>query len=260
MTAPAGDAAAAVRRYLDAVRSSAERDLGRRAAGTEVVGAADRAGSSSAVCYPCGDVTIVWCAPEAVDRLRPLDRDDALTHEAFVDEAARLGAGPPTGGRNLVLGPEARSAAIQRTVRSATAPLAIDRDDPADVALLAAFVEACDADDLDEAELDLDDLDPAIVANDLPDAPGTLAAVAYARPWDLDGGFDDIGVIGHPAHRGHGLAAAAVRALIARPGGDEREPLYRHDLANDASARVADALGFTPAQTLAAVDITSIPT
>ncbi len=119
------------------------------------------------------------------------------------------------------------------------------------MALIAAFVEHCPGDDLDEAELGMDRLDEAIVG--VLDGSGDLAAYAGARPWVFDASFDDIAVITRPDHRGCGLGTAAVSALSQRRQRSGRTMFYGCDVRNPASSRVAEAAGFELVHTVTAV-------
>ena len=118
-------------RFVDAVTAAAAKDLGDPVeAGTVVVGAPDRAGSTAAGAYPLDLRTIISCAPELVERVWSLEGPVPLTGERFVDDDQRV------------------------------------------------------------------------------------IAYASGRPWRLDPDFDDIGVLTHPAHRGHRLGAAVGFEIV----------------------------------------------
>ncbi len=234
-------------RYFSAVLQAARRDLGRDLPhGTTVVASADREGSTAAVAYPLGEQTVIWCAPAIATRLSTLNQPDALTADAFVAAGELLGGAFGGRGRHLVLASEA---AVLQDHRYE--PIELDRHAVSDRRLLAAFVAACSEDDLDEAELDMDELDPAILA--LVDDTGSVAAYASGRPWAMDADFDEIAVITHPEHRGQRLGANAVAEFARRRQRAGRMMFYSHNVENEGSSRVADTVGFDVTTTVAAV-------
>lgn len=218
--------------------------------GTVVVGSPDRAGSTTAVVYPLSRRSIVWCAPDLVERLRPLERSEQLSHQEFVDAGSRLGGTYVGAGSHRLL-----------TARPISVPLStgrlaeLDPNDAAHRSLLAAFIAECPEEEVDEAEIDLDDLDPAISV--VLDEAGTVISYASAREWEFDPSFDDVGVLTHPAHRGQRLGAAVVSHFSARRQAQGRLISYSHNVENVGSQRVADAVGFRTARTVAAVDFDS---
>jgi hypothetical protein len=226
------------RHYTEAVLRRAANDLGRPVpTGTTVVGASDRDGSTTAVVYPLDGRTIVWCAPALVERLAPLGGEHPASIEEVVAAAEHLGGSFVGAGRHRVMrgSPRITDTGGHRLVT-------LDRDEPDDRARLAAFVSACPPDDLDEAELDMDDLDPAIAA--LVDREGAIVAYASARPWDVAPEFDDIAVITRPDRRGLGLAAAVVGAFSRRRLDAGRLLFYNCDVENTGSNAVAERVGF----------------
>ncbi len=235
-------------RVIAAIRNAAEAAFGDEIpAGTTVVASPDRAGSNLAVAYPFGDRTIVWCAPGPISvTLEPLNGPVALSNQEFRARIEQLGGVFVGAGHHRVLSSPAPDPQIE--------PLrlvALDRDDAADVALIAAFVEHCSADDLNEAEVAIDQLDEAIVG--VLDGSGALAAYASARRWFFDASFDDVAVITHPAHRGHGLGTAAVAALSQRRQRSGRTMFYGCNVENHASGALAEAAGFELVHTVTAV-------
>lgn len=243
---PSVDASAS-QRFIEAVRAAMSVELGRGLAlGTTVVGSRSREGSDTVVSYPLGESTAVVCAPRLVDRLRSLNGGPVVSNEAFVVAATALGATPGTWGRSRVFEgvPSAPDLDPARVV-------ALDRDRESDRALVARFIAACSKEDLDAAELKVDDLDPTILGVRSDDA--ALGALAFGRPWTHDGRFDDVGVITAPDHRGRGLGRAAVAQLVRQQHERGRLALYNCDVDNVGSDRLADSLGFTLVQTIASV-------
>jgi len=229
------------------VLDAARRDLGRDLPyGTTVVASADREGSTTAVAYPVGDRTVIWCAPAMAPLLSGLNRPDALTNEQFISAGELLGGTFGGRGRNLVLTREPASLSDGRY-----APAELDRDVASDRELLAAFIGSCSESDLDEAELDIDELDAAMLV--LVDTAGSIASYASARPWAMDADFDDIAVITHPDHRGRRLGAIAVAEFARRRQQAGRMMFYSHGVENEGSRRVAETVGFEVLNTVAAI-------
>jgi RimJ/RimL family protein N-acetyltransferase len=225
-------------RLIAAITTAASTALGHELPeGTTVVGSADRTGSPMAVLYPLGERTIVWCAPELQERLAALNDPRPLDRDEFVERCVRLGGAVAGSGHLRVLSRPAPEPALDPTRL-----ISLNRDEADDRRLIAALVRECSQDDLDEAELALDQLDEALVA--VLDRDGAIASLAGARPWVFDDGVDDVMVITHPAHRGRGLAAAAVAALSQRRQREGTTMFYNCDVENVGSNRVAEAVGF----------------
>lgn len=247
MNDPSNESAGVAARYRSAVLSTAAADLGTDLApGTTVVASVRRRGSSLAVAYPLGDRTIVWCAPELAPRLAPIEQVDALSYEQFVEAASTLDGRFEGAGHHRVLTGESPGRRIEG-YRFTT----LDRDDARDRALIGAFVAGCSGDDLDEAELAMDELDAAIGV--LVDEGGSIASYASARPWSVSADFDDIAVITHPDHRGRGLGTAVVGEFARRRRRRGRLLFYNCDVENIGSNRVAVAAGFQLVCTVVAV-------
>lgn len=238
---------AACDRFRMAVQAAASAALGHEVpVGTSVVGAADRKGSTSVVAYPMDDRTIIWCAPDVAPRLASLDGQPALSNDDFLRAGIALGGIQGGWGRFRVLEGMPPAPDLDRC-----AVRALDRDNAADCAFIADFIATCSANDLDEAELDIDELDPVILA--LLDASGAAAAMVYAMPWMFDADFDDIGIITRPDCRGQGLGAAAVAYFARQQQRVGRLPLYGCDIENIGSDRLAESVGFTLVQTVASI-------
>ncbi len=127
----------------------------------------------------------------------------------------------------------------------------LDRDDPVDHRRIAELIEACDADDLDEAEIDIEDLDPIIVA--LLDDQGRLGSFVSGRRWTQDERFDDIGVITRDDLRGKGWGSANVAAFSRRCFELDRLPLYRCNWSRTASKALVTGLGFKRSVSILAI-------
>lgn len=239
--------------YFSAIADAAEAAVGVPLGdGTVVAPEADRAGGGSATSYPTPRGTVIWCDPALVDTLSALltdAADGALDSERFASLAVDAGASVLGFGRNRVLEGPLQS---PRALPGAVSVQLLDRDEAGDVALLAELAAASSDDDLDEADLDLDNLDP-FYAGLIED--GRLVAYACGRPSEIDERFDDIGVLVHPGYRQRGLGASAVAAFVERrqAADPSRLMLYRCTTENAGSNAVSESLGFTLAHTIGAV-------
>lgn len=237
--------------YFAALTDDAESVLGAPMRdGTVVVPAQGRAGSKSATSYPTPSGTIVWCDPDLVGVLAGIHTEGAISSVEFVEWALASGASLVGFGNNRVLVDSLRRP--QADVEGLVVRR-LDPDDVDDRSKLAALVDASSEDDVDEADLDLDDLDPFIVG--LLTADGVIAAYAAARPSEIDDTFEDIAVLTRPSFRRRGLGAAAVFEFVSARTVDDptRRFLYRCTTENAGSNALAESLGFTMAHTIGAV-------
>jgi GNAT superfamily N-acetyltransferase len=238
--------------YLAALIDAGEVAHGRPLGpGTTLVVDPRRTGTGTATCYPTPHASMVMCDPGVVERLVPVESDMALSAREFVEAAQRLGATVVGYGHIRVLDGHLRRPDADLgdlVVRHFGA------DDGAPVSMLAALIAACEDDEVDEVELELDRLDPALSLVVAPD--GTIAAYASARPHEVASSCDDIGVLTHPAWRGRRLGALAVHELIGQFRTAGRSWMYRCDADNVGSNRVAESLGFTLVTTIGAVSLT----
>lgn len=236
--------------YFDGVRRHAAGLGSATGHGTVIVADPDRAGSGSATAYPGRDVTYVFADAGVADLLEQFVRERPITTDDFVAAAVTAGAERLGIGHQRVL--DGDPVRPEATAGDVTFRL-LDRDDPADRSRLTELLDACGPDDVDEADIDLDVLDPVVVVGHVDD--GRLVTYASGRPWELVADFDDIGVLTHPGFRGRRLGALAVHEYIVqqRRTAPERHPLYRCSEDNLASNRVAESLGFTLIQRIGAV-------
>jgi GNAT superfamily N-acetyltransferase len=226
-------------RVVAAVRAAAESTLGRTVGdGTTIVADARRAGTGSASCFPTPGATIVWADPSVSERLAPLESARALSVHEFVGATETLGATPTGSGQWRVLDGALRppvADTVELTMQH------VGTDDLPPVPLLARLIDECDDPDVEEADLDLERLDPLMTLLLAPDAHVTV--FAGGRPHGLLEDYHDIGVLTHPAWRRRGLGALAVHELVRGHLGCSW--LYRCDVDNVVSARLADSLGFS---------------
>jgi len=207
----------------------------------------DRRASAIASCYSIGAHTVIFCDPELVPQLEVFGEAHPLADRACwlawaLDQGAHhLGSGV------MRVRPGSASAASSTVADVVT----MSADEPVDVALIHAFLDGCDEEDIDEADIDRDSLDPVIRATLGPD--GAVSAFASALPWDALPSWWDIGVLTADGHRRKGLGMRCVSAVIAGIKEAGGIALYRHEAANAGSAAVAARLGFAIATQLHAV-------
>ena len=237
-------------RYEAGVLRSAAAKLGTATLNaTSVIADPDRTGSDMVVIYPLEHHTLIWCSPDHAPGLASLGADTPIGDRAAIDALRRRGGEVIGAGNHRVL----RAAP---TVAGAGDHHRITPLDPTEaraLALLQAFIDDCDADELDEAELDMDELDDTIVA--ALDETGAIAALSSVRPWSIDPTFDDIAVITHPHHRRRGLAAGTVAAISAQQQSAGRLLFYGCDVNNVGSNHVAESVGFALVATVTAVSV-----
>jgi len=218
--------------------------------GTSVIAVPNRAGTRRCSAYEIGPSTTLWCDPDivsivesALPAVRPGEKLDLDAIDAsLTDRATHEGRGlvhltPATGfptpappqGVRLVL---------------------IDLDHPADMALLEGFTKAMPDDDLEMAEIDLSSPDPHIVLA----VDHTDAAVAYASwlPWDTVPACVDVGVATLPSARRIGAGRAVVVRASADAVAAGHHPVYRCDVDNIGSARLAVGAGYVAIHELSA--------
>jgi GNAT superfamily N-acetyltransferase len=148
-----------------------------------------------------------------------------------------------------VVGPALVTYADGRTLRppgGGAGVRALTASDPEDVAALAALRAACPGPDWEHGGGALGP-EPAVGAF----AGGALAALATYEVWG--GRLAHLAVVAHPAYRGRGHAAGAVRALADRALARGLVPQYRTLEANTPAVRLGAAAGFVPYATSLAV-------
>jgi GNAT superfamily N-acetyltransferase len=235
--------------YLAALLAEAESAHGRPLGpGTTLVVDPVRDGTGSATCYPTPHASIVWCDRGVFDRLASIESAVPMSAEAFVAAATDLGAALLGLGHNRVLDGDPRrpdadlGSLVVRHFGTSDAP---------PMSMLDGLIAACSDDEVEAADLDLDHLDPTYTL--LVSRNGTIAAYASARPSDFEPSFDDIAVLTHPEWRGRRLGALAVHEYIRHRHTQGRRWLYRCNVDNIGSNRVATSLGFTLVATIGAV-------
>ena len=118
-------------------------------------------------------------------------------------------------------------------------PRYLDAANEAENAILLAFYDQCSADDLDEADIYIDEPDPVIFG--LFDGE-QMAAYSSHRYWENT--LADIGVLVHKDYRKRGLGKAVVAELCQVCFDHDIVPMYRAMDYNTGSLRIPHALGF----------------
>jgi GNAT superfamily N-acetyltransferase len=108
-------------------------------------------------------------------------------------------------------------------------------------AIVQGLFDDCSEEDLDEAEFEIDALDPYLVGWT---EAGRLLALAGGRPEEMRPGCMDIGVLVHPEARRSGRGQAVVAVTADRVCEAGHVPLYRCDSSNIGSQRLCRAVGF----------------
>ena len=217
---------------------------------TLVIPEEDRAGSPySVAAYRVRQLTALRVDPAFTARIEGLaDGEQALSFE-------ELTAWAEQSGWELVDGADSHLVAITALAHpplpDGATLISLDRDDRRDHSRIAELMASCDPDDVDAAEIELDDLDPLIIA--LLDQDGRLGSFVSGRRWEVDERFDDIGVITRDDLRGLGWGSANVAAFCRRSFELDRLPLYRCNWSRPASKALALGVGFRPSLSLLAI-------
>lgn len=217
--------------------------------GTTIAPDDERSGSKRVACYQIGQHAVLACDPAIVSDLAVLQHGEtSLSDAGFRSWGTALGA-------------EIIGDAVMRTQKAALPSLDVpgtvhmlDWSRPADVERMLTFVDAADADDLDEAEVAMDDLDDQAVA--LLGADGAIMAYASSRAYEEAPAFGDIGVLVSADARRGGWGRAVVATLITdvlEPAGVI--PLYRCSTENLGSFGLSSALGFESVLSLSMVQL-----
>lgn len=212
---------------------------------------ADRVDSGMAVAYLIGGATVIRCDPALAAELADVaSSSETMSSDAFEVWAIERGWEFIDGNDQHVLSPEALRA---RPLPVGATLCELDRENADHKQLIAALLARNNADDVEEAEFELDDLDPHIVG--LFDEAGELRALSSGRVWDTDNDFDDIGVLTDEPMRGQGWGAAVVSAFCEASFARGRLPLYRCNWSRAASKATALSLGFDANMRLSAVGL-----
>lgn len=110
---------------------------------------------------------------------------------------------------------------------------------PQDHPLLKRFLEPCSEEDIDEAEIDLDDPDEVIELVYQKEKP-----IGYAGYRTWESGLGDMGILIYPEHRKKGLGRTAVAKVTEDCIRNGRLPLYRASCKNIGSNMIARSIGY----------------
>jgi GNAT superfamily N-acetyltransferase len=216
--------------------------------GMTVVPEEARVGSRVASGYVYGRHFVIFTDPASADRLA--DFDPGSFEADSLDPVERFGEFATSAGAEI-LGRGAMRVLQAGAPTPVDGVAIVDAEIDADVARIQALVDACTEDEVDDAAIEMDELDPVIRCIEASPG-GALIGYASAFPDEDFGGRWDIGVLTHPDHRRKGLGVRSVQCLVADLVADGQLPLYRHDLDNAGSAALATSLGFVTATRLIA--------
>lgn len=233
--------------FYDLLRSMGADERLWSESGVTVLGHPDRAENHVTAGYVIGEHFVVTCDPAAEDLLRSATADMAPTMQAWQQIAAAAG-GELLGTGRIQLLPDALPDV--HALPEGFSFRRLDPNNPDDLQLIAEFIERSDADDLDEAEIAIDNLDDIIrvVLDDV----GDIVTYSAACPFEPTPQYGDIGIMTSTEHRGKALGSIAVAALCPILRAEGLEPLYRCDEDNVGSIKVSAGLGFEIATQLAA--------
>lgn len=210
--------------------------------GSIVVPAPSRQGSGRVSHHHIGRQSLIWADPDLESRLADWNRRqsavafDELRAVASAAHAELLGHG-----LEHVLSTTYRSAARAHEVS------VLDGRSADVIRTVQSLFDECSAEDLDDAEFEIDALDPYLVGWI---EGGRLLALAGGRPESFRPNCMDIGVLVHPEARlgGRGRAVVAAVADVVLEAG--HIALYRCSSSNVGSQRLCRAVGFELAMEL----------
>lgn len=204
--------------------------------GSTVVPGPTRLGTGRVTHHHIGRHSLIWGDPEVESELTDFHgRTAAIAFDEMRMVARAAGAELLGHGLEHVLPagyrPQSRPAAIK----------VLDGQSAEGIEIVGNLLAECSDEDLDEAEFEIDALDPYLVGWI---EGGRLLALAGGRPEDLRPGCMDIGVLVHPEARraGRGRAVVAAVADDVLAGGDV--PLYRCASSHVGSQRLCRSVGF----------------
>ena len=217
--------------------------------GTLVMAEVERQGSNAFVAYFHGELTVVRSDPKLADALADVASDTtACTYDELVTWASDRGWTVLFRGCHRLA--SAGELATPELSREANLRW-MNRDNNDDLTRIAELIQASAADELANARIDLDSLDPTILC--VMDDDERIGAFASMSSWQMDGHFDDLAVFTVDRYRGLGWGSAGVSAIARRSFDLDRIPIYSHASSNIASERLASGVGFVAVTTLLAI-------
>lgn len=198
--------------------------------GTTLIEQAERTAQSFVTPWPVGAHVVINAAPAQMDDLRGLVAEKPADHCVTVGDL-------------LTLWPDAKSGSMKMYALDREAFVPVVPGEPftvralsnADEAAFDAFIARCPEDDAEEADVGI--MQEAVFG--VLDGERIVAAASIYEWY----GFVDIGVLTDPAYRQRGLGTAVVAAMCAALLDDPRVVVYRHDVKNNGSQRVAESIG-----------------
>lgn len=204
--------------------------------GVLVVPSPDRQGQRLVSHYQVDRHSVFWIDPD----LEPLFASwpagpGPISFEEFGELARSTGATLIGRGAEHLLGPR------YQTLRLAPELVMLDGRSAWGIETVRTLLDDCSEDDLDEAEFEIDALDPFLVGWL---EGGRLLALAGGRHEPARPGCLDIGVLVHAGARGGGRGRAVVAATVEEILAAGQVPLYRCSVENTGSARLCRSIGF----------------
>lgn len=201
--------------------------------GTTIAPHENLKGTGRIAIYSIGPHTFLRTDPALVETLETLNADTQSSSEmilALFDGRAELGAS----GINYFLDE------TQFTPANPPAGFKIRQLPPVHDETLTAFFDACDIQDLEAVEIELDNPDPIIFGCFYGDEMVSYASHRYEGDT-----LADIGVLTRPDFRGRGLGKAVVSADALWCLHNNVVAMYRFDVENIPSSKIPRSLGFT---------------
>lgn len=233
-------------RFLESLLASFGVDPAVRHVAGVTVAASPTRSEGQAAGYAVGDHLVITCNPAIEASLLEAAAGSEPSLAAWQQLADVLGGDLLGAGRQQTVSTDGLRAP---DVPAGFSLRSLDAARPSDVALIAELIEVSEPADLDEAEVEIDDLDPIMEV--LLDGHERIACYSAARSFELTPEFADIGILTRADCRGLGLGSALVAALCPRIRSSGLEPLYRCDELNAASVALSAGLGFEIAAQLA---------
>ena len=204
--------------------------------GSTVVPGPTRSGTGRVSHHRIGRHSLIWADPELESELADFHgRPAAIAFDEMRTVALAAGAELLGHGLEHVLPVDYRRQSRPPEIT------VLDGHSSKGIKIVQSLLAECSAEDLDEAEFDVDALDPFLVG--WVDG-GRLSALAGGRPEEFRPGCMDIGVLVHPDVRRIGRGRAVVGAVADEVSRAGHVPLYRCASSHIGSQRLCRSVGF----------------
>lgn len=214
--------------------------------GLLVVPSAERHGQRLVSHYRVDQHSVFWIDPDLEPLFDPWqNRSHSVPFDEFGDWARAAGA------TLLGRGVEHLLTADYEPIRWAPELVVLDGRSPAGIETVRTLLDVCSEHDLDEAEFEIDALDPHLVGWV---EHGRLLALAGGRAEPARPGCMDIGVLVHADARRSGRGRAVVAATVDEILAAGQVPLYRCGVENTGSSRLCRSIGFETVMQLEAYE------